>query len=540
MTFSDSTRALKPLNFEISTNLLEQIGVNMYSRYQKAIGELVVNGYDADANFVQVRIDQAHDFIEIDDNGSGMDEDGIRNQFMFLGTRQKRAIPRTPVFHRLPIGQKGIGKLAGFGIARCIEMTTVKSGVQYEFRLDRDELENSERRGKLNEAVLNRSLIQLRERRAPAATSGTVVRLTKLRPECGHIDVDKVIAHLALELPQDSTFRVVVNARECKRQDVPASKRYSIDVVDPVCGPIKGEVVVAKKRLPDPGVLVSVRGRVVGRPNWFGVNREAWRFTIAPLITGCVEVPGFDPEDLTGEAEVIKTDREGFVETHPKYVALAAYMKARLEEIYRELVQQYEQKEEEEKRSKVSEAIRQVASDLNEWERDRVRRLTEAGSMRGRQDEAGQRMQHGVVAVNGRGGKGAEGPKPGIPPAIMEEIRAILGVGRLRFAGRSLEVKTAHLGEDFAECDVRWEESLVLVNLDHPAYDQAVANRCVEIVTFRAVAAALALEECTSAAEMYTELDSMVRFHAARMGQRARKRHTEAPDEDEMLERSPT
>jgi len=540
MTFSDSTRALRPLNFEISTNLLEQIGVNMYSRYQKAIGELVVNGYDADASFVQVRIDQARDFIEIDDNGSGMDEDDIRNQFMFLGTRQKRAIPRTPVYHRLPIGQKGIGKLAGFGIARCIEMTTVKSGVQYQFRLDRDELENSERRGKLNEAVLNRSRIELRERRAHAATSGTVVRLTKLRAESGLIDVDKVISHLALELPQDSTFRVVVNGRECKRQDVPASKRYSIDHLDPVCGVVKGEIVVARKRLPDPGVLVSVRGRVVGRPNWFGVNREGWRFTIAPLITGCVEVPGFDPEDLTGEAEVIKTDREGFVETHPKYVALAAYMKGRLEEIYRELVQEYEQKEQEEKRSKVNEAIRQVASDLNEWERDRVRRLTAAGTMTGRQDESGHPMQHGVVRVNGRGGERGEGLKPGIPPDVMEEIRAILGVGRLKFAGRSLEVKTAHLGEDFAECDVRWDESLVLVNLDHPAYDQAVANRCVEIVTFRAVAAALALEECTSAVEMYSELDSMVRFHAARMGQRARKHRAEEAGQGELAEQPMT
>ena len=415
MTFRDSTRALRPLNFEISTNLLEQIGVNMYSRYQRAIGELVVNGYDADANFVQVRIDETRDVIEIEDNGSGMDEDDIRNQFMFLGTRQKRAVPRTPVYHRLPIGQKGIGKLAGFGIARCIEIRTTKDGIHYEFRLDRDELENSERRGKLNEAVLNRSRIELRERRLPGATPGTVVRLTKLRPECGRIDLDKVIAHLALELPQDSTFRVVVNRRECKRQDVPASRRYPVDHVDPLAGPIKGQIVVAKKRLPDPGVLVSVRERVVGRPNWFGVNREGWRFTIAPLITGCVEVPGFDPEENTGEAEVIKTDREGFVETHPKYVAVAAYMKARLEEMYRELVQEYEQKEQEEKRSKVTEAIRQVASDLNEWERDRVRRLTAAGSIMGREDESGQPMQHGVVRLNGRGSKAGAGPKPGIP-----------------------------------------------------------------------------------------------------------------------------
>lgn len=538
MSFKESTRTLKPLNFEISTNLLEHIGVNMYSKYQKAIGELVVNGYDADASFVRVLIDQRGDLIEIEDNGSGMDENDIRNQFMFIGTRQKRAVPKTLVYKRLPIGQKGIGKLAGFGIARCIEIMTVKNGVRYQFRLDRDELENSERRGKLNEAVLNRSRIELRERRAPGEPSGTVVRLSKLRPECGHIDVDKVISHLALELPQDSTFRVIVNKRECKRHDVPASKRYPIDHIDPVCGPVKGEVVVAKKRLPGPGVLVSVRGRLVGKPNWFGVNREAWRFTIAPLITGCVEVPSFDPEEVTGEAEVIKTDREGFVETHPKYVALATYMKGRLEEIYRDLVREYEQKEREEKRHRVNQAIRQVASDLNDWERERVRRQTASGSVAGRRDESGQLFQHGVVNANGHGGKGGDGPKPGIPPKVMEEIRAILGTGRLRFAGRSLEIKPVHLGEESAECEVKWEESLVLVNLDHPAYEQALANRCVEIVTFRAVAGALALEECSSAAEMHSQLDSMIRFHAGRMASRARKRPTDEAEQDELYEPS--
>ena len=531
-----TARKLKPLTFEVSTNLLDQIGVNMYSKYPKAIGELVVNAYDADANFVQVRVDQRGDCVEIEDNGSGMNEEDIRNQFMFIASRQKRVSKVTPIYGRLPIGQKGIGKLAGFGIAKCMEITTIKDERQFYFRLDREELENGERIGKLREAVLNRSPIQLVESNARGKAPGTTVRLTKLRRECGRIDVDKIVIHLALELPQSSTFKVVVNRRECKRQDVPAAKRYTVDNVDPVCGPIKGEIIVAKKRLPEPGVLVTVRGRVVGRPLWFGVNREGWRFTIAPLITGSVEVPAFDPEEPSDGMDVIKTDREGFIETHPKFEALATYMKGQLEEVYRELVKEYERKEEEEKRQLVTDAIRNVTADLNEWERERNRRLQIAGSSVGRQDETGQGMQHPVVRIPTHMRRGRKGGKRGIPPELMEEIRAILGSGPLKFAGRVFEVKQAWLGEDSPECDILWEESLVLINLDHPAYEQARANRCVEITTFRAVAAALAAEECETAQEMYEELDSLIRFQAGRMGKRAQKGKADTIDDSTPAE----
>ena len=43
-------RRLRDLKFIVATRMLDHIGVSMYSKYPKAIGELVVNGYDADAN----------------------------------------------------------------------------------------------------------------------------------------------------------------------------------------------------------------------------------------------------------------------------------------------------------------------------------------------------------------------------------------------------------------------------------------------------------------------------------------------------------
>ena len=76
------TTSLAPIKFRPVPRLLDHIGLAMYSNLNKAIAELVVNGYDADATQVDVEI--TANAIVIKDNGSGMDENDIRNSYMML------------------------------------------------------------------------------------------------------------------------------------------------------------------------------------------------------------------------------------------------------------------------------------------------------------------------------------------------------------------------------------------------------------------------------------------------------------------------
>ncbi len=96
-------RRLRDLKFITATRMLDHFGLSMYSKYPKAISELVVNGYDADANYVTVDIkagsglvpeeklvravfgNKWDDKIVIQDNGEGMDERDLREAYMFLG-----------------------------------------------------------------------------------------------------------------------------------------------------------------------------------------------------------------------------------------------------------------------------------------------------------------------------------------------------------------------------------------------------------------------------------------------------------------------
>lgn len=517
-------RRLRDLKFVVATQMLDHIGVSMYSKYPKAIGELVVNGYDADANHVFVDIRPSEDIITIEDNGEGMNERDIREGYMFLGSGQKRSISRTPIYHRLPIGNKGIGKLAGFGIARRIEIKTVKEGKALEYCLDRDELENTERMGKLNEPILDRAPMQLRELDAKGLTSGTTVTLRKLRPECGKVEVGKVVAHLSHELPLGMNFMVTVDDQVCEPKHVPASRKISIDCENPTCGRIIGEVIVARSMLPKPGIFTTVRGRVVGEPSLFGLSRTSFTYHIGDLITGSVEVAGFDPEDSSDATPVIKTDREGFVTTHPKYVAYSDYMTDMLTDVCREEERKRQLRREAEKKARVNEAIEQVAEDLSAYDELTKQELRQQSIVKGRHDEMGVRTMHQDLHIETKRRLRRHREHVPVPPVIMKEIGAILNSGRLHFRNQDYEIKLHPLGQDFPECDIRPEQSLILVNLDHPAYEQGIEEDCVEITVFRAIAARFALNESESAEEMYDKLDRMIKFHAQRTRDR-RNRH---------------
>jgi hypothetical protein len=99
-----------------------------------AIAELISNAWDADATNVHVRLplDEAWDSsdqdqtIEVSDDGNGMTWDMVRDAYLDVG-RDRREVDRTDKSPegRLLQGRKGIGKLAGFGIADIVEVQTV-------------------------------------------------------------------------------------------------------------------------------------------------------------------------------------------------------------------------------------------------------------------------------------------------------------------------------------------------------------------------------------------------------------------------------
>jgi len=103
---------------ELSTRFLEHFSEYMYSSPQKAFEELISNGWDALADYVDVRIpsdlSSPTATLSVLDNGESMDADGLR-QLWHIAFSPKRSTPEKN--GRKIIGQFGIGKLATYVLA---------------------------------------------------------------------------------------------------------------------------------------------------------------------------------------------------------------------------------------------------------------------------------------------------------------------------------------------------------------------------------------------------------------------------------------
>lgn len=128
----------RELVMTISLNALEHLGINLYSNIPAVLSEIVANAWDADAANVRVKIDKVAETITIEDDGTGMDRDGVIDRFLTVGFRRRETLGGKTAKGREPMGRKGIGKLSIFSIAQIAEVYTVVGGEKTAFRMDRE------------------------------------------------------------------------------------------------------------------------------------------------------------------------------------------------------------------------------------------------------------------------------------------------------------------------------------------------------------------------------------------------------------------
>ena len=124
----------------ISRLTVDKLGVKLYDKVSAVIAELVSNSYDADATKVTIKApmgeylasrvqkaDKDKGFaIEVVDDGCGMTPEEVNKYYLRVGA-ERRKDERGDVskkYTRKVMGNKGVGKLAPFGICHLIEVIT--------------------------------------------------------------------------------------------------------------------------------------------------------------------------------------------------------------------------------------------------------------------------------------------------------------------------------------------------------------------------------------------------------------------------------
>jgi len=120
----------------VDLNVLDHLGINLYSNIAAVLTEAVANAWDADAEQVDIRLDPDAKWIEIADDGVGMSIDDMNEKYLRVGYRRREdADGRMTAKGRPVMGRKGLGKLSLFSIADIIEVHSTKDGEAHGLRM---------------------------------------------------------------------------------------------------------------------------------------------------------------------------------------------------------------------------------------------------------------------------------------------------------------------------------------------------------------------------------------------------------------------
>lgn len=129
------------IRFSVDASHISRLGLELVSKQETAISELIKNAFDADANSVKViyeGTDLPGGTLEVIDSGVGMSRDQLIKGFMRISTASKVGEPRSPVYGRQRAGRKGIGRFAAQRLGRRLHISTQLKDTEYSLLLTID------------------------------------------------------------------------------------------------------------------------------------------------------------------------------------------------------------------------------------------------------------------------------------------------------------------------------------------------------------------------------------------------------------------
>ena len=345
---SDVTTSTDSYEMKFDVGTIKHLGLQMYSTLPPVIGELVANGWDANATKVEITIpdepiNERTSEIVITDNGDGMSDDEVREKYLRIGRdrREKEQSDVTPRGRKI-MGRKGIGKFSAFGIAKEIAIESVRDGKTSHFAMNYDELLYKE-----DERVIELpSLPSTRD--VDKGTKITLRYITKFKNRRISIGtIRRGLARRFAVIGQDD-FEVVINGcpisledRDFKRlldkdmDDKPYLWEYENEEIKPDTGwTVSGWIGALNRTTPeddgiDRGIVLMARGKLVQEP--FDFNAVVGQQFALSYLVGEISVEFVDEiEDTIG------TTRNSLVWDTEANTALMKWGKKEVNKIARE------------------------------------------------------------------------------------------------------------------------------------------------------------------------------------------------------------
>ncbi|MBL7171067.1 MAG: ATP-binding protein [Candidatus Omnitrophica bacterium] len=440
----------KTLEVTIDKSHIVTIGERLYGESIELVRELINNAYDADAAEVKVTITSGQ--IVVEDNGMGMDLEGLK-QYFNIGSTLKRDNPKSPKFERDRIGEFGIGKFASLSACSCFELWTKKDGFQAKVVFDKEEWNKSRDKWHIPLEI---------EEMDGHLEDGTKVTLKGLTKKFNIADVEKrIIEAVPIKAPN---FSVYLNSHKVTARFIPGHKIPFLEGTE--YGIVHGEIIISSsldQDISEAGIECKVKQVTVAK-DFFGM--EHWVKNIA-RIRGEVHAD-FLP---------ITTDRTGFIKDTAQYQKFLEVMQLVVERIRPILAELSDYKENRRAKRALTEVLDRVRNALMlnpDYCPEGLMPLADSTS------EAGQ---PGYVQPEREkaeeGGKKQKEEKPEkkrrkkLPKVKKLNPTAI--VKKLKLGRQGVSCCIDHLGPDGPECFT--EGTIVYINRDHPLYQKEALKK---------------------------------------------------------------
>ncbi len=372
----------QPLRFIVAPHIVEDLGLNLYTSLPRVLVEFIANAYDADSRYAKVimdkdAIDKARSILKaeweyeqtqaakegreiarlaertlpdaltitIEDAGCGMSRSDLQEKFLVAGRRRrgKDNAEGTSAGGRILMGRKGLGKLAGFGVAQKVTVISRTKGENHatEIILDyRDLIE-----------VHDTNEIPIMERRLDDGggftESGTRIVLSRLLYEPMKSRLTTIESQAADHFAQidPANFRIELNGNPVQptpRVHVyawPEPTRAVDELVDASYKTDDGRTFTFKYRLrfvedraaltgKDRGVRVYAHKRLASAPSLLDADTNMHGFRMTDYLDGVVYADFIDdqPEDY------IATDRQALRWDSPVLYPLYTFLSERITE----------------------------------------------------------------------------------------------------------------------------------------------------------------------------------------------------------------
>ena len=431
------------------------IGERLYSESIELIRELVNNAYDADATVVEIKMTE--EYIEVKDNGTGMDREGVR-QYFNIGSPEKVAKNKSPMFHRDLIGQFGIGKFASLSACECFEVYTQRSDFAAKVTFDKMEWEKEGDQWNLPLQILPA------DKERGNGTTVTLLRLTRI------FEPEEVVRKIVEGTPlKAQDFVVRLNGLRITPRSLSGHRIPFLEGTD--FGPVHGEVIILPSSTASPeelGIEVKVKQVTIKR-EFFGL--EHWGKLVS-RIRGEVHAD-FLP---------VTTDRSGFVQDSSQYQVFRKAMDKVVQEVDDILKRLAGRKEKQRASKALKEALHRVHRslalnpDLSPF--GAIPLAGEGEGMGGAGVLSKKPAQEGETSVQAseEGKTGGEAKKTATPKKARKKSPKVKRltpnaiVQRMKFGEAGVSVCVDDFGENGPECFT--EGTVIYVNRQHPLYQR--------------------------------------------------------------------